>query len=95
MATIPTTPFDVIKTKMNTQDCVKNVPLNLNGDHAPFCDSGLRDKHDLRTDRSKRSLFRQTLSTPICNSKSYVSACGASYCVKYPTVSSTIVKIFQ
>ena len=89
MATLPTTPFDVIKTKMNTQDCLKTVPLS--GDEL-YCST--TPKTDTRT-KSKRSLFRQTLSTPISNSKPHISACGASYCVKYPTVRSTVVKIFQ
>lgn len=89
MATLPTTPFDVIKTKMNTQDCVKTVPLN--GDPV-FCAGRAMDS---RADKSKKSLFRQTLTSPISSGKPLASACGASYCVKYPTVSSTVRKIFQ
>lgn len=90
MATIPTTPFDVIKTKMNTQDCVKMVTVNQESEI--LCSITFKDP---RTDKSKRSLFRQTLSTAISHSKPNTTACGSSYCIKYPTIKDTVVRIFQ
>ena len=51
----------------------------------------MRQKND---PKSKPSLLRPTLASAISTSKNY-TVCGSSYCLKYPTVRETVIRIYK